>query len=68
MMLESTVSYLNYGSSATYRSLGGVIAGEQALLQSGVLWCAVPPMIVLSLIVLGLHVLGDWIGRVSPEQ
>jgi peptide/nickel transport system permease protein len=61
ILIEATLSFLGVGMPPTEPSLGTLIRIGNEYLFSGQWWIVVFPAIQLSLLVLSVNVLGDWL-------
>src|SRR5690606_26108775 len=61
ILIEATLSFLGVGMPPTEPSLGTLIRIGNEYLFSGLWWIVVFPAIQLSLLVLSVNILGDWL-------
>jgi peptide/nickel transport system permease protein len=61
VLLEATLSFLGLGVSISTPSLGLMIAGGQDHLFSGGWWLSAFPGAALTLLVLSVNLIGDWL-------
>lgn len=61
VLLEATLSFLGLGVSVETPSLGLMIASGQDHLFSGAWWLSVFPGVALTLLVLSVNLIGDWV-------
>jgi peptide/nickel transport system permease protein len=61
ILTEATLSFLGVGVPATEPSLGTLIRLGQGVLFSGIWWLTIFPSVVLVVLVLAVHLLGDWL-------
>jgi peptide/nickel transport system permease protein len=61
ILVEATLSFLGIGMPPTEPSLGTLIRVGNEFLFSGQWWVVVFPAAYLSLIVLAVNLLGDWL-------
>ncbi len=61
ILTEATLSFLGVGAPPTEPSLGTLINKGSAYLLSGEWWIVLFPALVLSLLVLAVNLLGDWL-------
>ena len=61
ILIEATLSFLGVGMPPTDPSLGTLIRIGNQYLFSGMWWIVVFPVVQLSLLVISVNLLGDWL-------
>ena len=69
VLTEATLSFLGIGLSADQASLGALIRMGYEEILSGKWWLAVFPVAVLTLLVVAVNLIADWLGAwLNPRQ
>jgi peptide/nickel transport system permease protein len=69
LLAESALGYLGLGVPPPQPTLGAMISSGQVALTAGIWWPVVVPGVAISLIILCVNVLGDWMrDRLDPRM